>query len=284
MQGSRAVWVRDTDLAITAVCLRGTKAVSCPAVRSGVSWQELWCAAGVCRSIALMAGFYQEPPKQGLMPESHTFFADIHGTSFFSGHAVGRNSVSYWKLSVTWKYQEYDSPTFCWLPKRSWYSLVLDFTVRSMIWFQGVAGTLFLQCQVPQRWWGCVAGMLTLCSLPDLPNRNVRAAAPLYPLTRQRRGHQNTFILPSKKETLQKMYLVTHVPMSASASAMLYRITSKSFGMFISTPWLSEVYWGWRTLMFSKPFQKCLPSFEKGRCSAKDAEPKQHARTIIKCC
>lgn len=114
--------VRDT--AVSAVLPQGTKAVSCPAVRSGESWQELWWAAGVYRRAALMEVFIRSPKDRVSVPECCTLFTDTHGTLFFSGHTVGKNSVSYWKLSVTWKYQEYDWPTFHWLPKKSRYSLV----------------------------------------------------------------------------------------------------------------------------------------------------------------
>lgn len=112
---------------------------------------------------------------------------------------------------------------------------LLNFTVGSTIWFKGGTETLFLQCQVPQRWWGCADDMLTLWSLPNLPNRNVRAAALLCPLTGQRRGHQSTFILQPKKETLQTMYLLTHDPMCASATAF-------SVQNYVQTFWNIHLY------------------------------------------
>lgn len=76
-----------------------------PRLYLALQWAVVWAgrSSGVYRRAALMAGFYQEPQKQGLVPESRAFFTDTHRTSFFSGHRVGSNSVSYWKLSVSRK-------------------------------------------------------------------------------------------------------------------------------------------------------------------------------------
>lgn len=73
MQDSRAVWVRDIDVTITAVLPQGTKAGSCPAVRSGVSWQE-GCTGG---------RFSSGAPKPVLLCQRVALSLQIHIGIFF---------------------------------------------------------------------------------------------------------------------------------------------------------------------------------------------------------
>lgn len=76
------------------------KSVSCSEARSSVSWQELWCAGVTYRGAAFCTDDRSSSgvPKAGLQCQSFALSLQMQMgifIFFFSGHTVGRNSVSY---------------------------------------------------------------------------------------------------------------------------------------------------------------------------------------------